>query len=48
LNNKIKYKNTKITRVGTVPNSNRKIVERDKIDARYMIAEFPGLVQVLP
>jgi hypothetical protein len=46
LNNKIK--NTKITTVGTVPNFNRKILERDKIDAIYMIADFPGLVQVLP
>jgi hypothetical protein len=38
--------------VGTVPNSNRKIVERGKIDTPntqivYMTAHFPGLVQAL-
>jgi hypothetical protein len=34
--------------VGIIPKSNRKIVERGKIDThKYMTACFPGLVQAL-
>jgi len=45
-------KNRKYHTVGTVPKSNRKIVERGKIKIdtpthKYMTAHFPVLVQAL-
>ena len=36
--------------VGTIPKSNIKIAERNKIDTiahKYMTAHFPGLIQAL-
>ena len=43
-------KNKKYNIVETVPKSNRKIVEKGKIDTltnKYMTANFPGLAQAL-